>query len=82
MQESKIKILSCTTKEQQKSELHLNACKKKEVIAILGNIRLIISLKSQSKYSFKVFVFKIINCTFASPLMGMECLIKYILWTH
>ena len=36
----------------------------------------------QIKYSFQVFGFKIINCTFASPLLGMECLIKIILWTH
>ena len=27
-------------------------------------------------YSFKWFGFKIINCTFATPLLGMECLIK------
>ena len=33
-------------------------------------------------YSFKWFGFKIINCTFATPLLGMECLIKIILWTH
>jgi hypothetical protein len=46
------------------------------------NIQLIIRYKTSENYSFKVFAFKINNCTFASPLMGMECLIKIILWTH
>jgi hypothetical protein len=46
------------------------------------NIDLIISLKRKIKYSFKVFVFQKNNCTFALPLLGMECLIKKILWTH
>lgn len=55
---------------------------KRELIHAASNIRLIISGKTSENYSFKVFVFKIINCTFASPLMGMECLIKIILWTH
>ena len=30
----------------------------------------------------QVFAFKINICTFATPLLGMECLIKIILWTH
>ena len=43
------------------------------------NIHLIISTKPKKNYSFKVFGFKIINCTFATPLLGMECLIKKFL---
>jgi hypothetical protein len=55
---------------------------KRQVINHKSNRQLIIRAKTSGNYSFQVFVFKIINCTFASPLMGMECLIKIILWTH